>query len=71
VRLAGGGVILGLALSWLAADTIEAFLFQVRPLDVPTLAVVTAAVLILAVAVSVRPALRVARVDLASVLREE
>jgi ABC-type antimicrobial peptide transport system permease subunit len=71
LTLVGAGLIVGLGLSWLAANTIESFLFQVRPLDPTTLILVTGVVLMLTLAVTVRPALRVARVDLARVLREE
>jgi predicted permease len=71
VGLVGAGLLVGLGLSWLASDTIEAFLFQVRPLDPSTLSIVAAFILLLTLMVSIRPALRAARVDLASVLREE
>jgi predicted permease len=69
--LVGAGLIVGLGMSWLAANTIESFLFQVRPLDPMTLLLVTGLILILTLAVTVRPAIRVARVDLARVLREQ
>ena len=68
--LAGAGVIVGLGLAWLAAGTIRALLFQTAPLDPATLAAVALTILVLTFAVSLRPALRAARVDLASVLRE-
>ena len=45
------------------------FLFQVDPLDPATLGSVSALIVILSLAVSLRAALRVARVDLAQVLR--
>ena len=70
-RLIGLGLALGLLLVWLGADLIRAFLFRVEPLDPTTLGAVAAMILVLAVAVSARPALRAARVDLARVLREE
>ena len=70
-RLVGGGVAAGLALAWLSANTIRSFLFQVEPLDPLTLGTVSALVLALAVAVSVRAALRSARVDLTAVLKAE
>jgi ABC-type lipoprotein release transport system permease subunit len=45
-------------------------LFKVQPLDALTLSSVAALILVLALAVSLKPARRAARVDLASVLRE-
>lgn len=69
-RLVGLGLIVGLGLAWVGASTIRAFLFQIEPLDPPTLAVVAALILTLAMIVSLRPAWRVARVDLGRVLKE-
>jgi len=69
--LVGVGLIAGLGLAWLGAETIRAFLFQVKPLDVATLAGVCALILGLAMAVSLRPAVRAGRVELARLLREE
>jgi predicted permease len=70
-RLVGIGIVAGLGLAWLSAGTIRAFLFQVQPLDPLTLGTVAVSILVLALAVSARAALRVARVDLAQVLRAE
>ena len=70
-KLAGIGIVAGLGLAWLGTSTIRSFLFQVEPFDPATLGGVSALILILALAVSLRAALRVARVDLASVLRNE
>jgi putative ABC transport system permease protein len=70
-RFVGGGVALGLVLSWLAAGTIRGFLFHVEPLDPTTLGLVAVAILALALAVSLRPALAAMRVDIATTLREE
>lgn len=69
-KLVGIGLAAGLGLAWLGAGTIEAFLFQIEPLDVPTLTAISAVLLVLALAVSLRPALSAARVDLARVLRD-
>lgn len=69
-RLVGLGLIVGLGLAWVGASTIRAFLFQIEPLDPPMLAVVAALILTLAIIVSLRPAWRVARVDLGRVLKE-
>jgi putative ABC transport system permease protein len=70
-RLVGVGLLVGLALAWMGASTIRAFLFKVQPLDPATLASVAATILLLALAVSLRPAWRAARVDLGAVLKEE
>lgn len=70
-RLIGIGLIVGLGLAWLGANTIRAFLFQVQPVDPVTLGGVAALILVLTMAVSLRAALRVSRVDLAYVLRNE
>jgi ABC-type antimicrobial peptide transport system permease subunit len=70
-RLVGFGLVLGLGFAWLGASTIRALLFRVEPLDPVTLGGVAAVILFLAMGVSLRPALRAARVDLASVLRHQ
>jgi putative ABC transport system permease protein len=70
-RLVGLGLLAGLVLAWAGAGTIRAFLFQVRPLDPSTLAGVAASILLLAVIVSLRPAWRASRVDLAEVLKTQ
>jgi ABC-type lipoprotein release transport system permease subunit len=49
---------------------IRAFLFQITPFDPVTLSGVAGLILSLTLLVSLRPALRAARVDLSSVLRE-
>ena len=69
--LVGLGLGAGLLLSYLGASVIRAFLFRVQPLDPATLAGVAALIVLLAMAASVRPALRAARIDLAAVLRSE
>jgi putative ABC transport system permease protein len=69
-RLVGFGLAVGFALAWAGAGTIRAFLFQIRPMDPSTLIGVSAAILALAVLISVRPAMKAARVDLAQVLKE-
>jgi putative ABC transport system permease protein len=71
IRLVGLGIIVGLGLAWLGAGTIRSFLFQVRPLDPATLAIVAVSMLLLALLVSLRAALRAAHVDLATVLKAE
>lgn len=70
-RLVGLGLMIGLGLAWVGANTIRAFMFRTEPLDPSTLGGVAAVILVLTMVVSLRPALRAARVDLARVLREE
>jgi ABC-type antimicrobial peptide transport system permease subunit len=70
-RLVGLGLLVGLLLAWAGAGTISAFLFQIRPLDPATLLGVALAIFGLALAVSLRPAVRAARVDLASILKAQ
>jgi putative ABC transport system permease protein len=69
--LVGIGLCAGLLLSWLGANTIRAFLFRIQPLDPVTLGVVAVVLLLVSIGVSMRPALRAARVDLSRVLRSE
>ena len=71
VRLVGVGLLMGLGLAWLGAGTIRAFLFQVQPFDPTTLVGVSATILALALAVSLKPAIAAARMDVARILREE
>jgi predicted permease len=71
VVLIGAGLVAGLALAWLGANSIRAFLFRVEPLDFATLGAVSLGILALGVIVSLRPAFDAARVDLAHVLRDE
>jgi ABC-type antimicrobial peptide transport system permease subunit len=70
-RLIVMGIAAGVTLAWLGSNTIRAFLFQVQPLDPVTLGIVAGLILLLALAVSLRAAVRAARVDLASVLKAE
>jgi predicted permease len=69
--LVGIGLGVGLLLTWLGANTIRALLYRVEPLDAATLGTVSALILGLALAVSLRPALEAARVDFTKALREE
>jgi putative ABC transport system permease protein len=70
VRLVGAGLAIGLLLAWLGANTIRAFLFRVQPLDAWTLGAVAALIAAIALAVSLKPAVRAARVDVSAMLRE-
>ena len=71
LRLVVPGIVLGLALVWFGSGLIRGFLFGIQPLDTRSLAEVAAAIVLLSVIVSIRPALRLARLDLARVLKEE
>lgn len=71
VRLVGLGILVGLGLAWLGAGTIRSFLFEVQPFDPTTLVAVSATILGLALAVSLKPAIAAARMDVARILREE
>jgi len=71
LRLIGFGLAAGLLLAWAGAGTIRSFLFCVQPFDAVTIGGVLTVILVLALVVSLRPAVRASRVDLATVLREE
>jgi putative ABC transport system permease protein len=71
MTLVGTGLAAGLLLAWAGAGSIRALLYRVDPLDPATLAAAAGAILVTAVAVTLRPAVRAARVDLAAVLRGE
>ena len=70
-RLIGAGVAVGLVFVWLGGGLIRSFLFNVRETDMPTLAVVSVAMLALTMLTGLRPALRAGRFDVARVLRDE
>lgn len=70
IRLVGVGILGGLLLAWLGASTIRSFLFGVEATDPLTFGGLAFAILGLALAVSLRAAIRVARVDVAQVLRQ-
>lgn len=71
VGLAMIGCALGLIGALAGNRLIAALLFQVEPFDAPTYAAVTTAMLAVAVAAALAPAVRAARTDPATVLREE
>jgi predicted permease len=71
LRLAAVGVALGLALAALAAPRIGELLFGVSPRDPATLAGVAGALLVVALAASVIPGWRAARVDPNTALRSD
>jgi predicted permease len=70
-RVAGLGVLCGVGFAWLASGAIRALLFRVQPLDPIALGTAAGLILLVAALVSVRPALRAARVDVARLLRQE
>lgn len=70
-RLIGFGVAAGLLLVWMGAGLIRGFLFRVQPFDPTTLGGVSALIVTLALAVSLRPTWRAASVDLGHILRQE
>jgi hypothetical protein len=69
-RLVVLGIGSGLVLVWLGSGLIKALLYRVEPLDMPTIGAGVALLFALAIAVTVRPALRAAQVDLARLLKE-
>jgi ABC-type antimicrobial peptide transport system permease subunit len=71
LRLVGAGLVLGFGLAWLGSATIRSFLFQVEPFDPLVTGGVATIIIVLALAVSLRPALAAARIDLARVLRQD
>jgi len=70
-RLVGVGLFAGLGLAWIGAGTIRSFLFRVEPLDPVVLLLVSGAILIVTLLVSLKPALDAARVEVAPLLREQ
>lgn len=64
------GLVVGLAAAYAVSNAVRSFLFQVQPLDGVAIATATGAVVVIALFVSLRPALRLARVDVAAVLRD-
>lgn len=71
IKLVGAGLFVGFALSWLGAGMIRVFLFQVEPFDPFVTGGVAALIIVMALGVSLRPAIAAARIDLARVLRQD
>jgi ABC-type antimicrobial peptide transport system permease subunit len=69
-QLVGLGILLGFGLAWLGANTIRAFLYGIEPFDPLTLVGVSALILLLAISISLKPALAAMRLDVARTLRE-
>jgi putative ABC transport system permease protein len=70
VVLVGLGLVVGLGLTWVASSTVQALLYQVTPFDTPSLLIAATTMLVLALLVSARPALRATRVNVAVLLRD-
>ena len=71
LRPALAGVVIGLAAALAAGRVVESLLFGVRPNDALTLAAVPAMLLCVVMVASLLPALRAARVDPVTALRDE
>ena len=71
VRVAGGGIALGLAIAWLTAPLVDALLYGVSPHDLRVFIGVASALLAACVIASVVPALRAVRIDPVQTLRDE
>jgi putative ABC transport system permease protein len=69
--LACAGVAIGIAASWFLSETLSALLFGTSPRDLATFAVVSAALVVVALAASYVPARRATRVDPIVALRAE
>jgi putative ABC transport system permease protein len=69
-RVVGAGAAIGLVLSALGARLIERMLFGVRPIDMPTFAIVTIVLGVTAALSIAAPAWRAVRIDPADALRE-
>lgn len=71
LRLAAGGVVVGLALAWLLAPLLSGLLYGVPPQDTAVFAAVTLVLLAAALMASAIPAFRAARIEPSQVLRDE
>ena len=71
LRLTGAGIVVGLAASFLLTRLLQTQLFNVKPTDPATMAVVTASIGIVALIACYLPAARATRVDPMVVLRDE
>jgi ABC-type antimicrobial peptide transport system permease subunit len=71
LRLVGQGLVVGLVAAPLAGVSLRAMLYEVSPRDLAVLASVTVALLAVGAAASLVPALRAARLDPMTALREE
>jgi predicted permease len=69
--LLGAGVVLGVGASWAVTRYMSSLLFEVKPVDPPTFAVVIGALILVTVAATVIPARRAMQVDPVIALRYE
>jgi putative ABC transport system permease protein len=70
-RVIGAGVALGLVLAAALGQTVNAFLFGVRPIDPLTFGAVTVVLIVTALVAMAAPAMRAARVDPVVAFRSE
>jgi len=70
LTMTAAGILAGGLAAAALANALRAFLFGVRPADPATFAVITAAVVVLAIAAAYRPARRAASLDPVAVLRQ-
>jgi len=70
IVLAAIGIAVGMAASFAFTGALQAFVFGVSTMDAPTLGIVAAILLLVAVIASVVPAVRVVRLDAVSALRQ-
>jgi putative ABC transport system permease protein len=71
LRLVGLGIIVGLGLAWLGAETIRSLLYRIDPLDPAVLVLVCAGILGVTTLVSLKPAFDAGRTDLTTLLKDE
>jgi len=71
LRASAAGLLVGLALCAVALRVLRSVLYGVGVYDVPTMATVVATLAIIALAATIAPTLRIARIDPAKTLREE
>jgi predicted permease len=71
ILLSGSGAIAGLLLAWFAVRLLRTLVWGIRPTDPSTFGVVAGIVVLVATIASVMPALRLARIDPAQILRDE
>jgi putative ABC transport system permease protein len=65
------GLVAGISLGWMLGQAMRSVLFSVSPLDLSNLASVVAVLTLVALAASIFPAMRAARVDIVQAIRTE
>jgi ABC-type lipoprotein release transport system permease subunit len=71
IRLAAGGVVLGLVLAWLLAPQVASLLYGVPPQDATVFAAVALVLIVAAILATTIPAFRAAHMDPSRALRDE